>query len=123
MTEIKKAEHQIRYAIGCAWQTCQNSLWRSWARRWIECTNQNLGDLQAVQRSFRDPVVKEEDFAADWALLAARSLLDKAEWQIEDAMTNAEIIAKEKSSANFTALAIWAVSKEGMEKMPGYERD
>ena len=80
-------EHRVRFAIGCAWQVCEDDAWREWAAKWLS----------------------GEDRAADAAARAARAAWEAAR-AAERAAARAERAAW--AAARATARAAWAWEAE-----------
>ena len=78
-------EHRVRFAIGCAWQVCEDDAWREWAAKWLS----------------------GEDRAADAAWEAARAAARAAERAAERAERAAWAAARATARADAAYTALW----------------
>lgn len=90
-------EQQIRFAIGCAWPTCQIAEWRTWARNWLTGKDRTAWAAEAAWEGAR--------WAAKWAVWAAH-------------MWAAHVWAAERATdLDLIRIAEWAVTDQPIEAL------
>jgi len=85
-------EHRVRFAIGCAWQVCDDDAWREWAAKWLSGEDRAADAAERAERA-----AWKAAWAWERAERAADATIDLeliAEWAVTDSIEVPDAIAE-----------------------------
>ena len=70
---------QVRYAILCAWEVCDDAHWRKWAQDWLNGGDRSARAAKAVWAAMGADAARAAEWAAEAAVMGAE-WARAAEW-------------------------------------------
>ena len=114
-------EHHIRFAIASAWQVCDDSVWRNWAKNWLDGSDRSKET--AVRVADYEAAHAAADAARGAACAAACAAIYDAACAARAARAAAAYVADAATARvfgpiDFIKIADWAVTDSVDIAMP-----
>lgn len=106
-------EQRVRFAIACAWPTCQIAEWRTWARKWLTGKDRTAEAAWAAVWAAETAWAAEAAWAAAWAAAAAAEWAAAAVWAAEAAVWARKV----RANLDLIRIAEWAVTDQPIEAL------